>query len=211
MSLWNIFPYLFLGHLFGDYVLQTNYIAAKKSKNMKVLFLHIFLVFLSQLFFLIGKNFGVFSIFIIFALSFVHLSIDLLKFYCKKRFCMTWYYYLIDQSMHITSLLLTGLFLKPLQPIFPRTLVVILSVMIFNGYFVSILSHLITSNGKYTRDYIGYGLRMIAPVLYYFSRYSLIVYAFFCIFVLFKQPTKFNVLNYIFTIISTIILMEVML
>jgi len=211
VSLWEIFPYLFLGHLFGDYVLQTNYIAARKSKSLKVLRLHIFLVLLSQLFFLMGNNFCLVQFSLVLLLSVIHLSIDLLKFYCKKRFCITWYYYIIDQAMHISSLIFIGLFIGPLQPILLRTLSVILSVMIFNGYFVGILSHLITSNGRYTRDYIGYVLRMAAPILYYIAPYLMLVYATLLIAVLFKKNTAFNILNYIFTIFSTIILMEVML
>jgi hypothetical protein len=158
-----------------------------------------------------GNNFGLVQFGLVLLLSVIHLSIDLLKFYCKKRFCITWYYYIIDQAMHISSLIFIGLFIGSLQPILPRTLSVILSVMIFNGYFVGILSHLITSNSRYTRDYIGYALRMAAPILYYKAPYLMFVYAAMLIAVLFKKKTAFNILNYIFTVFSTIILMEVML
>ncbi|ANE41840.1 hypothetical protein JM64_07660 [Fervidobacterium ngatamarikiense] len=209
-----IFPYLFLGHLFGDYFLQISYIAANKSKNLKVLGLHIILVFLSQVLFIVGKNFDAQSLTMIGILSGIHFLIDLLKFLCKKKFCNTWYYYLFDQSLHVASLLLISSQLTYLEPFLPRTLAVLLSVMIFNGYFVSILVHLITSRGKYQRDYIGYALRMIAPIVYLLNPLFLIIYALFCLIPVFKfnkRGFKFNILNYITTIVSTIILMGVML
>ncbi|AFG34175.1 Protein of unknown function (DUF3307) [Fervidobacterium pennivorans DSM 9078] len=209
-----IFPYLFLGHLFGDYVLQVSYIATNKSKDLKVLGLHTVLVFFSQVLFIVGKNFSIKSLTMIGLLSGIHFLIDLLKFLCKKKFCNTWYYYLFDQSLHVLSLLFISSQLTHLEPVLPRTLVVLLSVMIFNGYFVSILVHLITSNGKYQRDYIGYALRMIAPIVYLLNPLFLIIYALFCLIPVFKfkkRGSKFNMLSYIITTVSTMILMGVML
>ncbi|MFN6991946.1 MAG: DUF3307 domain-containing protein, partial [Fervidobacterium sp.] len=104
----QFFPYFFLGHLIGDYVLQNSYIAAKKGKDLKVLIFHIFLVFISQLLVIVGKGFTMehfISVFLsIMLLSFIHFLIDMLKFLCKKSFCRTWYYYLFDQLLHVLSL-----------------------------------------------------------------------------------------------------------
>lgn len=214
MSLRDIFPYLFLGHLFGDYVLQTSYIAAHKSKSLKVLGFHIFLVFASQLMFIVGKNFSFQVLGLICLLTVLHFLIDFLKFSCKNKFCTTWYYYLIDQSFHMLSLVFVGSLMTPVEPYLPRTVAVVLSVMIFNGYFVSILVHLLTSNGMYKRDYIGYVLRMAAPAIYIINPFLLVIYAVFCLIPVVKikrRGSMFNVLNYILTIFSTIILMGVML
>jgi len=106
----------------------------------------------------------------------------------------------------VLSLLFISSQLTHLEPVLPRTLVVLLSVMIFNGYFVSILVHLITSNGKYQRDYIGYALRMIAPIVYLLNPLFLIIYALFCLIPVFKfkkRGSKFNMLSYIITTVST--------
>lgn len=118
MSVIDIFPYLFLGHLFGDYVLQTGYIAAKKSKDIKVLGIHIGLLFLSQLVFVFGEGFGIKHFLAIAMLSGIHFLIDLIKFHCKTAFCNSWKYYLIDQLFHLLSLLSVAPFFRQSSPIF---------------------------------------------------------------------------------------------
>lgn len=204
------FPYFFLGHLIGDYVLQNGYIAAKKGKDLRVLGLHIFLVHVSQLFVLFGKHFGFREFIVVSSLGVVHFGIDYLKFLCKDKFCRTWYYYIIDQMMHMATLLLSTQFVN-VQPFLNRTFVVVLSISIFNGYFLSILVHFIVSNGIYKRDYVGYLFRMLAPLFYFFNVYSFIIYALSCLILITLRFSKSNLLNYLLTFISTIILMEVML
>ena len=204
------FPYFFLGHLIGDYVLQNGYIAAKKGKDLRVLGLHILLVYISQLLVLIGKQFGLREFTVVSCLGVVHFGIDYLKFLCKGKFCRTWYYYIIDQMMHMATLLLSTQFIN-VQPFLNRTFVVVLSISIFNGYFLSILVHFIVSNGIYKRDYVGYLFRMVAPLFYFFNVYSFIIYALSCLILITLRFSKSNLLNYLLTFISTIILMEVML
>ncbi|MGQ9855809.1 MAG: DUF3307 domain-containing protein [Fervidobacterium sp.] len=211
MSVLDIFPYLLFGHLFGDYVLQTGYIAAKKSKDIKVLGIHIVLILVSQLVFVFGKGFGVKEFIVIAMLSGIHFLIDLIKFHCKTVFCNSWKYYLIDQSFHLSSLIFVATFLDKVVPFLPRTVVSIGAVMIFNAYFIGILSHLIARNGTYKRDYIGYFMRMVAPVTYFISLWSFLIYALLCGYLISKKRSMFNLLNYVFTIISTVILLEVML
>lgn len=213
-----LFPYFFLGHLIGDYVLQNSYIAARKGKDLKVLIFHIFLVFMSQLLVIVGKGFTMehfISVFLsIVFLSLIHFFIDMLKYLCKKSFCRTWYYYLFDQLLHVLSLIVIILLMTNLgeyQLLIPRTLAVLLSVSVFNGYFLGILTHFIISSGAYKRDYIGYALRMISPFFYIINIYAYMIYALFCLAVLIYRYSKSNLLNYIFTLILTIILLEVML
>ncbi len=211
-SIKHLFPYLFLGHLVGDYVLQNSYIAMKKNKDIRVLLLHTAIVFLSQLFFISGKDLTLKSFGAILMLSVVHFFIDTGKFLCKKRFCQTWYYYLIDQSFHVVTLLITAIYLgKTAQPFFNRFFVVLLSVALFNGYFLSILVHFITSKGIYKRDYMGYLMRMVAPIFYILNIYAFVIYALACLIFVIVKPSKSIILNYLATIVSTIILLEVML
>ncbi len=211
MSVIDIFPYLFLGHLFGDYVLQTGYIAAKKSKDIKVLGIHIGLLFLSQLVFVFGEGFGIKHFLAIAMLSGIHFLIDLIKFHCKTAFCNSWKYYLIDQLFHLLSLLSVAPFFDKVVPFLPRTVVTVGAIMIFNAYLIGILSHLIARNGTYKRDYIGYFMRMVAPITYFISVWSFLIYALLCGFLIYKKRSMFNLLNYVFTIIATITLLEVML
>lgn len=204
------FPYFFLGHLIGDYVLQNSYIATKKGNDIRVLRLHILLVYLSQLLILFGKNFVFREVIVVSLVGLVHFGIDYLKFLCKNWFCKTWYYYVIDQLMHLFTLLIATQYVN-VQPFLDRTFVVVLSVSIFNGYFLSILVHLILSNGIYKRDYLGYLLRMLAPFFYFLNVYSFIIYALVFLILIKWHPSKSNLFNYLLTIASTIILMEVML
>jgi hypothetical protein len=206
-----IFPYFFLGHLFGDYVIQTNYIAAYKGKSLKVLTLHILLVFCSQTIFLLGKGFALKELLVVIALSLTHFSIDLVKFLCKKTFCKKWYYYLFDQFLHIITLVIASTYFSNVQPFLNRTLAVVLAVSIFNGYFLSILVHFLISNGIYKRDYLGYFLRMSAPVFYIANIYLFIIYVLFCLLLIVQKSKESYILNYILTVISTVVLMEVML
>lgn len=204
------FPYLFLGHLIGDYVLQNSYIAARKGKDIRVLGLHVLLVYLSQLLVIVGINFDSYEFIVVSLMGVTHFGIDYLKLSCKNRFCRTWYYYILDQLMHATTLLIASFFMD-VQPFFNRTLTVMFSISIFNGYFISILVYFILSNGNYKRDYIGYLLRMLAPFFYFLNIYYFIIYALICLVFISLHFSKANLLNYLLTFISTIILMEVML
>ncbi|MFN4223535.1 MAG: DUF3307 domain-containing protein, partial [Fervidobacterium nodosum] len=100
---------------------------------------------------------------------------------------------------------------KDVQPFLERFFVVILSVAVFNGYFLSILVHFITSNGIYKRDYVGYLMRMVAPIFYILNIYAFVIYALACLILVTIKPSKSIILNYLTTIVSTIILLEVML
>jgi len=218
-SLWYIFPYFFLGHLVGDYMLQNGYIAARKSKDLRVLLLHITLICISQLVFLLGRGFGVLQFIFVLLLSAFHFLIDFGKYKCKRNFCNTWWYYLLDQVFHILSFFVVMVPFSSVDFFLSHDLVVVLSVMLFNGYFISILVHFITSDGIYKRDYLGYLFRMVAPVLYYVSTTVFFIYA--AIMLLFvwrivkrsksKSIISSVIINYILTLSSSIILTGVML
>ncbi|MGB4262956.1 MAG: DUF3307 domain-containing protein [Fervidobacterium sp.] len=218
-TLWYIFPYFFLGHLVGDYILQNSYIAARKSKDLKVLLLHVFLIFASQLVFSLGKGFGLVQLLFVVLLSVLHFLIDFGKYKCKNGFCSTWWYYLIDQCLHLLSFLFVMVPFSDVDFFLNRNLVVVLCVMIFNAYFISFLVHFITSNGVYKRDYLGYLFRMVAPVLYYFSPIVFIVYEVLIFLPVWKaikhskskSITLSVTLNYVFTLFASIILTGVML
>lgn len=211
--LWRVFPYFFLGHLFGDYVFQTGYIARYKSNKLLVLVEHVFIVFLCQLASLAGRGFGATQLFSVVALSGVHMGVDLVKKKCKTEFCRSWIYYLVDQGLHVLSFIPFMFFFRDVAFFVPRTVAVVASVMVFNGYFIGILVHLMTSDKEYRRDYVGYVLRMLAPVLYLLGTRYFLVYAvaMMVVTVRYSKKKKSVLFDYLFSVTSTIILLEVML
>ena len=99
---------LWLGHLFGDYVLQNGYIAKRKERNLGVLLIHVMLVGASHLlFFLPSFNGNILA-----AVGFVvaaHFLIDYSKFRLSKfQWVSTPWYYLFDQGLHISTLLIVA-------------------------------------------------------------------------------------------------------
>jgi hypothetical protein len=90
---------LFVGHLIGDFILQTNNIAELKLKNIKYLFAHVVIVFLSLL--ICTLDYLSFNlIFVLAIISLIHL-IDYLK-----KFTDNFLLFIIDQTIHVVSLIL---------------------------------------------------------------------------------------------------------
>lgn len=114
----NYLIFLFVAHFVGDYLLQSDEIAKKKSKCFKSLFIHISFIFIS--FFVINliylKIFGGYNSYLDFIKipllnSVIHLVIDFFtskwasKLYSKN----VHYYYVIlgfDQLLHYLTVLL---------------------------------------------------------------------------------------------------------
>ncbi|WP_368359312.1 DUF3307 domain-containing protein [Marinitoga lauensis] len=69
-----------LSHLIGDYVFQTSYIARYKNSKVGVLILHISIIFISMFLLFLPSILNLYNLFIIILLTFIHLSIDTLKF-----------------------------------------------------------------------------------------------------------------------------------
>lgn len=207
------FIYLLLGHLFGDFVLQNNFIASNKQKKFKILIFHVFLIFISQIVFFLGKDLNLSTIYGISFITFSHFIVDFIKFKNNnKNFFKTANYYLFDQSIHVLTLLIASFLITQKHFYIPLKVAVIFSSMIFNAYFLGIYSFLLNKDiEKYERDLIGYIIRGIIPIFYImgtviFSIFTLIT-GIFSIFFLKRQ----QVISWALSIVFTIIFLEVLL
>ncbi|MCD6254155.1 MAG: DUF3307 domain-containing protein [Thermotogae bacterium] len=159
---------LWLGHLFGDYVLQNGYIAKRKERNLGVLLIHVMLVGASHLlFFLPSFNGNILA-----AVGFVvaaHFLIDYSKFRLSKvQWVSTPWYYLFDQGLHISTLLIVAPLIAYQQAFFNGRLSLMICAAILNAYAWGIFAHLgwgEKSNG-YRRDWVGYLFRGASAVLH---------------------------------------------
>ena len=179
----NIFFSLYLAHLIGDYVLQTSYIAKNKNSSIKVLSFHVFIIYISLVSIIIPDNLT--NHLLLIFLAIIHFFIDYLKFKNKDiLFFNSSVYYLLDQLSHLSTIVLVSYFFVPQRIIISEKWTVILSLAIFNSFFIGILvSFLFKTIKTYKRDFIGYIIRFSIPLLYnpiiiVFSIpvYSLIIY-----------------------------------
>lgn len=178
----SIFFYFLLSHLVGDYVLQNSFIARYKNSRIKVLILHISLIFLSMLIILLPSSLNLFNFSIITLLTFIHLLIDTLKFKNRnKKSFNSHTYYILDQVMHFSSLIFVSLFYKIGTIYFPIQYTKIAAIGLFNAYFISLLFYMIDGFSKpYKRDYLGYVFRFSLPFIkYYNDVWFLIISIFF--------------------------------
>lgn len=207
------FIHLFLGHLVGDYVLQNKFIASYKQKKLKVLLMHIILIFFSQVSFFSGKDFNINSIYIISFVTLVHFFIDFFKYKNNnKQFFKSPKYYLIDQLMHIFTLFLASIFSTQTFFYIPDKLAVILISAIFNAYFLGIYTFILKNNvSEYKRDIVGYIVRGLCPVFYIFGPIVYSVYTLLTGFFSLYFLKSYQVISWALSIISTIIFMEVLL
>jgi len=106
----EFFLFFILAHLIGDYVLQTDKIALKKSQGIQGVAVHTLLVCLSQLVLL--AYFGVKGIVAALLGAGIHFLIDCLKLALGKRLGkIELLYYFIDQGLHLSVIwLLTVIF-----------------------------------------------------------------------------------------------------
>jgi hypothetical protein len=107
------FFYFLIGHLVGDFLLQTGTIAKNKSKNIFYLLLHIFLVFLATaLLFLPYLKFKIVWI-ALFVNAFIHFFIDFAKIKLEKKFKnKILAFFCLDQILHLVVILFLSYFLS---------------------------------------------------------------------------------------------------
>lgn len=99
---------ILLGHIIGDFYVQTDKIAEKKKSSIKYMLIHclMYTIVMGICFYILSRKIeGTLIISIFVFLS--HLSIDLLKNKCEKNADKNAYkVFLIDQAIHIMILLL---------------------------------------------------------------------------------------------------------
>ncbi len=157
----DAFLHLYLGHLFGDYVLQNGWIARNKGKRKSVLFLHVFLVFLSHIVFALGIGFGIIQFLSILAIGVIHYLLDSMKI---KFFPTGWKGYIFDQMLHALAVFFFSWNLTSVSFFLPEWITIRLALSIFNAYLIGILFHTVFNNDKaYRRDLLGYVYRGVVP------------------------------------------------
>ncbi len=155
------FLHLYLGHLFGDYVLQSGWIASRKAKERKILVLHAFLVTVSHVVFILGRNLRPYHIIWILALGGVHYSIDLFK---TLKGNSGWRWYLLDQAIHFATIVLFAPLFSGVDFLLPDWITIRAILSVFNAYLIGILFHSVfNSGGVYRRDIVGYLFRAALP------------------------------------------------
>jgi hypothetical protein len=96
-----ILALIFLGHILGDFYVQTNSMARKKNDSYLYLFLHGFLYMLSMMVVLgIGVSFSWNLLWLLLATSLSHLIID----FTKKLKLIKYKPFIIDQLLHIITI-----------------------------------------------------------------------------------------------------------
>lgn len=95
---------LFLAHLIGDFVLQPkSWVKEKEDKKAKSIKLYIHALVHGVLAIVLIGNIAYWPLAV--AVAVLHLGIDMLKLYCQKEGSKS-KWFLIDQGLHIVSLIL---------------------------------------------------------------------------------------------------------
>lgn len=104
-----------IGHVLGDYYLQSNELAVEKNNNLGKLNVHCIIYFISML----VVSIPVFSLEVLISatvISLIHWLIDFIKFNLKKNRSITdkkeVIIYLIDQFLHVLTIIFVVLFLE---------------------------------------------------------------------------------------------------
>lgn len=125
-----------LAHLAGDFTMQTDSISKNKSASIRGLAVHAGIVVLLQAGFLCayglkGALLGVVS-------GLIHFGLDFLKETMGKNIGARFWYYLFDQLLHITVIVLLTLFFAPSRALLPiDDLYVKISIIAITLIFVS--------------------------------------------------------------------------
>ena len=196
----DAFFHLYLGHLFGDYVLQNGWIARNKGKRKSVLFLHAFLVFLSHLVFALGIGFGIFQFLSILTIGVIHYLLDSMKI---RFFPTGWRGYIFDQLLHAFTVFVFSWNLTNVSFFLPEWITIRLALSIFNAYLIGILFHTVFNNDKaYRRDFLGYVYRGAVPWMGNFWIFGVLLFPMIEILYRWRKDTVYsNVTSLLITIL----------
>lgn len=142
------FIWLFiLAHLIGDFVLQTNKVAKMKAESQKGLILHFCLITGAQML-ILGIYYGSLGLVAAIVIGLIHWLIDYVKIKHTSDFKYQSIYFLLDQAMHIITIILIAWLLDPgeskyeiVMPILTLGVAVVIAV-----YVLSILVQFIVTD-----------------------------------------------------------------
>jgi hypothetical protein len=175
----NLFFVFLLSHLIGDYVFQNGYIAKYKVSKISVLLLHVFIIFLVMFLLFIPSSLNLYNLLLLIILTFIHLLIDTLKYKNRdKELFNTCEYYVLDQFLHISSLMLISFVYGNVEIFINFDFAKVFSIGLFNAYFLSFLFYMFKEqNNIYKRDYLGYLFRFSLPVIKYYSDFLFFIFS----------------------------------
>lgn len=107
----NLLVALLIGHLLGDFYLQSDSLARNKNQSIPRLVEH-GLIYLFAMTIVILPIFGLQSLSWIFSVAIIHIAIDGIQYYFNNRQFFDIHsntFYLIDQSIHLLSLVVVSL------------------------------------------------------------------------------------------------------
>lgn len=183
------FYYLLLGHLLGDFTLQTNKIAKNKSSNLKWVLIHSIIVTTIMLF--LALPFGLNLIILVLINGLTHFFIDLFK--AKLNLVnpiIALLYFILDQATHITIIYIISKINIDSYSTLPFSQEIILLILAavfvisFSAIFIQfILRILFPSNNEnfftHNERAIGNSVRFLTFLIllfsHYFGKYMLIL------------------------------------
>lgn len=146
------FFYLLLGHMIGDFILQTNTIAEKKLVDKKWTALHAGIVTLCML--MLSFPFGIWVVGAVFLNGVLHFYIDLCKPWLAKRYPMSALtYFLLDQMAHVLLIVFISLLADEVPEFLPMDyeLIKFLLVLSFITSFSAVFNQFVL-NAAFPRN-----------------------------------------------------------
>lgn len=139
------FLYLLLGHLMGDFILQTDKIADNKVKYRGWNVLHAIVVTVSML--LLAVPFGVLVMTLVILNGVMHYLVDFYKPVIAKRYPLApLIYFVLDQGIHIFLIFIISRFAYNAGGLFfSRELITIFLVLVFISSFAAVLNQYVLS------------------------------------------------------------------
>jgi len=123
-----LIPHLIFAHLLADYVLQTNWLVARKSQSWDGLALHGLMVFVMSL--MVLSRYASVLLIPLLIMSVLHTIQDWGKVYSGPRIKIAPFYpYILDQVLHYTTILILQLLIGPqLQPPPSNAEIIVMSI-----------------------------------------------------------------------------------
>ena len=199
------FYYLLLGHLIGDFVLQTDRIAENKSKRWKWNLLHVLVITFCVLAF--ACNFGNLLMLLVLLNGVLHFILD----YYKKEITAFFHLsvlggFLLDQLLHLFILLLISQAADyGIQQLLDFNTIILLFVLALLTSFSAVFSQLILTTLFPRKDsgffkegekHVGIAARLYVAVVFYLSiiinPYFLLLLVFAAIIFLLQFKMKWN-------------------
>ncbi len=172
------FSYLLLGHLIGDFALQSNKIAENKSRHWKWNLLHVLVV--TSVISFISSTFGTLLLVLVFLNGMIHYVMDYYKnWICQKLHLSALAGFLLDQFFHVLLLYMISLTaVYEIEPLMDYKTVSLLLALVTATSFSAVWTQFVLGalfpkvDNQFFRDgekHIGILTRIYAGVVFYMA------------------------------------------